>query len=42
MTRGSTWDYFPDGDTSHLFRKQNYRSLEEIDVLLYRQIRLRE
>jgi hypothetical protein len=38
MVRGTTWDQFGNkiGDNSHLFRKQDSRSLEEIDILISR------
>ncbi len=40
--RGTTEEQFRDGDISHLFRKQNNRSLDEVDQLLQRQEYLRQ
>ena len=38
MVRGTTWDQFGNkyGDHSHLFRKQDNRSLGEIDLIITR------
>lgn len=38
MVRGTTWDQFgnKEGDKSHLFRKQDSRSLDELDILIAR------
>lgn len=42
MRKGSTWDEFYSPDVSYLFRRQDKRSLDEIDTLLQRQAYLRE
>lgn len=34
MTKGRTWEEFKEYDMSHLFRKQEKRSLDEIDTLI--------
>jgi hypothetical protein len=36
MVKGTTWDQFGSGDVSYLFRKQNKRTLDEVDILLRR------
>jgi hypothetical protein len=36
MRKGSTWDEFSQGDLSYLFRRQEKRSLDEIDTLFDR------
>ena len=37
MRKGTTWDEFREIDISHLYRRQDKRSLEEIDTLIARQ-----
>jgi len=41
MRKGSTWDEFRDLDLSHVFRRQNKRTLDEIDSLILRKEHLR-
>ena len=40
--KGTTWDQFSEGDFTHLFRRQEKRSLNEVDLLLSRQSFLRK
>lgn len=42
MRRGNTWDEFRDLDLSHWYRRQDKRSLEEIDVLISRKLNLQK
>ena len=39
--KGTTWDQFQAGDLSYLFRKQQNRSLSQVDTLIQRQEYLR-
>ena len=39
--KGATWDSFNGGDISFLFRRQEKRTLDEIDTLILRQETLR-
>ena len=42
MRKGGTWDEIKDYDMNYFFRKQEKRSLDEIDTLLQRQEALKQ